>query len=297
MSFSIIRSVGLFLVIAGMFFSCSDSNQLETKSGLKVDLIRRGGDTVPVKNGVATLNMKFETEDGRLLFDSDKRGGAIAVRITDEDKGLLDEVVDILKVGDSVFFKIPAEDLFEKTYGLDLPDSIERGTPLLFNMGVENTYTMMIYEAMMEERNEQKMDEWRAAAEKQLEADVKAIDERLDNEGKSYIKLESGVRMIVNKEGNGQKPTVGELIRTHYVGRYFTSGDIFDQSDQSGEPYRFMLGSGVMSGWSLAFAELKEGTSATLYIPSGLGYGQTQYGTIPPNSILIFDVDFVRIEK
>lgn len=297
MSFSIIRSISLFMIIAGLLFSCTDSNQLETKSGLKVDLIRKGGETTPIKNGVATLNLKFKTEDGRLLFDSEKRGGAVAVRITDEDKGLLDEVVDILKVGDSVFFKIPAEDLFEKTYGLDLPDSIERGTPLLFNLGVDNTYTMMIYEAMMEERNEQKMDEWKAIAEKQLKADIAEIDKRLNSEGKEYIKLESGVRMIVTKEGNGQKPTTGELIRTHYVGRYFSSGDIFDQSDQAEEPYRFMLGSGVISGWSLAFAELKEGTSATLYIPSGLGYGQAQYGAIPPNSILVFDVDFVRIEK
>lgn len=297
MNFSIFRSISYCFIIAGLLISCQSKNQLETKSGLKVDLIRKGGETAPMPNGVATLNLKYVTEDGRLLFDSKKRGGAVPVKLTNEDKGLLDEVVDIMKVGDSVFFKIPAEDLYEKTYGESLPDSIERGTQLLFNMGMADTYTMMVYEALLEEENEHRIADWRANAEKQLKEDIITIDQRLDNEGKEYIKLESGVRMIVSKEGIGEKPKAGDLIRTHYVGRFFSTGEIFDQSDKSDEPFQFMLGSGVISGWSLAFAELKEGASATLYIPSGLAYGPGDNGNIPANSILVFDVDFERIEK
>lgn len=297
MNFSIIRSTVTLVMILGLLVSCANEAELTTKSGLKVNMIRKGGDTPAIKGGVATLNLRIVTENGGLLFDSEKRGGAVPVKMTEEDKGLLDEVVDVLNIGDSVIFEFPAEDLFEKTYQMNLPDTIKRGTLLKFNMSMENTFTETAYEAIMEEKRDAQLEKWKLAGAEQLKEDILAIDKRLDEEGKDYIKLNSGVRIILTKEGEGKKPEIGNHLNVHYVGRYFSTGEIFDESDKEMEPFDFALGSGVIEGWSRAFAELKEGSSATIYIPSGLAYGPNDFQNIPANSILIFDVDFVRIEK
>ncbi|MEL7148743.1 MAG: FKBP-type peptidyl-prolyl cis-trans isomerase, partial [Bacteroidota bacterium] len=208
-----------------------------------------------------------------------------------------DEVVDVLKVGDSVSFQLPAEDLFEKTYGLALPDSIQKGTMLLFNMSLHSTMTKQEHDHETEEARILQQAKWEEEIQNQLVADVSDIDERLDAEGKKYLKMPSGLRMVINKKGKGRKPQQGEVINVHYEGRYFTNNEIFDKRGKDQEPLTFPLGSGVIDGWNQAFAEMTEGTSATLYIPSKLGYGSTQFYEIPPNSILVFDVDFVKIGK
>ncbi|MGB3464569.1 MAG: FKBP-type peptidyl-prolyl cis-trans isomerase [Cyclobacteriaceae bacterium] len=297
MSFNIIRSLVLLSVIISLLISCDDKQQLETRSGLKVDLIKKGEDTPAIKGGIAMLNISYETEDGKVLFSSEERGGAVPVRMTDEDKGLLDEVVDILNVGDSVIFEIPAEDLFEKTYGTSLPDSIARGSKLRFYLGLENTLTMTAYEGIMEEEREKQMQVWKKAEKEQLEKEIAAIDSRLDEGGEKYQKLDSGVRLIIQKEGSGEKPQNGDLLNVYYEGRYFETGEEFDARSKDEKPLSFRLGSGVIQGWNEAFATLKEGAEATIYVPSSLGYGPVDYQSIPANSILVFNVELVKVEK
>ena len=41
----------------------------------------------------------------------------------------------------------------------------------------------------------------------------------------------------------------------------------------------------------MGLSELSRGDKATLYIPSPLGYGVQGAGTIPPNTILVFDIE------
>ena len=295
MSFSIIGKVGFVGILLVALMSCGGEDQKETRSGLNVNLIRKGEGGPALKDGVARLHMYYETEDGRPMFDTKRLGGPVAVMMTDDDKGLLDEVVDILEVGDSVSFKFPAEDLYEKTYGLELPDSIQRGTNLVFNVSLHSTMTTDEHQHMVEEAQAKQMARWQAEAEAQLEQDVAVIDEQLDAAGTEYLKLESGVRIVLKKKGKGDKPQLGEKISVYYEGRYFTNDEVFDKVEKSAEPYTFPFGSGVIDGWTRAFAELTAGSSATIYVPSTLGYGNRQYRDIPANSILVFDVDFVKI--
>ena len=74
-------------------------------------------------------------------------------------------------------------------------------------------------------------------------------------------------------------------------------GKVFDSSIQRGEPLEFTLGIGqVIEGWDEGLLLLNEGDKARLIIPSDLAYGSRGAGgVIPPNAVLIFDVELVKI--
>ena len=106
----------------------------------------------------------------------------------------------------------------------------------------------------------------------------------------------SGLRMIEEKDGNGVQPAVGQTVVAHYEG-YLEDGTIFDSSISRGIPFEFPVGQGrVIKGWDEAFLSMKVGGKRALIIPPQLGYGSRDMGKIPPNSILIFDVELLEIK-
>ena len=107
---------------------------------------------------------------------------------------------------------------------------------------------------------------------------------------------DSGLRMIVHKEGNGEKPSAGQTVSVHYTGLLET-GKKFDSSHDRGSPISFPLGQGrVIKGWDEAIALMSKGEKRTLIIPPDLGYGSQDKGRIPPNSTLIFEVELVDFQ-
>ena len=107
---------------------------------------------------------------------------------------------------------------------------------------------------------------------------------------------ESGLRMIIHKEGNGEKPSAGQTVSVHYTGLLET-GKKFDSSHDRGRPISFPLGQGrVIKGWDEAIALMSKGEKRTLIIPPDLGYGSQDKGRIPPNSTLIFEVELVDFQ-
>ena len=106
---------------------------------------------------------------------------------------------------------------------------------------------------------------------------------------------ESGLRMIIHKNGNGQIPHSGQTVQVHYSGM-FENGSKFDSSIGK-HPYAFGLGKGkVIKGWDEAIALMSKGEKRTLIIPPELGYGSQDKGRIPPNSTLIFEVELVDFQ-
>ena len=104
----------------------------------------------------------------------------------------------------------------------------------------------------------------------------------------------SGLNYVVTTQGTGPVPVKGQTVTANYTGWIMnadgTKGTQFD-SNTSTAGFPFVVGVGqVIAGWDEAFQLLPVGTSATLLIPSSLAYGPTGNGSIPANSILIFDV-------
>ncbi|RIW18156.1 FKBP-type peptidylprolyl isomerase [Algoriphagus lacus] len=121
----------------------------------------------------------------------------------------------------------------------------------------------------------------------------------------------SGVVVIVQEEGVGTRPTFNTVVYTDYTGSLMEDGSVFDTSIETvarenniyveGRKYNafsFIIGSsGVIQGWDIAFRRLRPGSKAVLIIPSPYGYrNQSNSDRIPPNSVLIFDVDFLGID-
>lgn len=117
------------------------------------------------------------------------------------------------------------------------------------------------------------------------------------NKSKDGVKTTaSGLQYIVMKEGAGAKPTLNDKVTTHYHGT-LTDGTVFDSSVERGQPASFPV-SGVIPGWTEALQMMTVGSKYKLFVPANLGYGERGAGgKIGPNSVLIFEVELISIDK
>jgi FKBP-type peptidyl-prolyl cis-trans isomerase FkpA len=154
--------------------------------------------------------------------------------------------------------------------------------------------------------------EYDAAAN--LEIDRKKITAYLDTakiDSLYRIHDPSGVVIIVQREGVGTRPTSNTVVYTNYVGKLMEKGTVFDTTFETVaranniwaegrvyQPFSFLLGSGgVINGWDIGFRRLRPTSKAVLVIPSPEGYrSQHNLDKIPPNSVLVFEVDFLGID-
>uniref|UniRef100_A0A182RYC9 peptidylprolyl isomerase n=1 Tax=Anopheles funestus TaxID=62324 RepID=A0A182RYC9_ANOFN len=109
-------------------------------------------------------------------------------------------------------------------------------------------------------------------------------------------KLKIGVKKRV--ENCTVRTKKGDLVHMHYTGT-LEDGTEFDSSIPRGNPLTFTLGMGqVIKGWDQGLLGMCEGEKRKLVIPPELGYGERGAGEkIPPNSVLIFEVELVKIER
>lgn len=111
----------------------------------------------------------------------------------------------------------------------------------------------------------------------------------------------SGLYYAIDAPGNTNKPALCNTIVAKYTGK-LANGTIFDQTTGASTA-SFTLG-GLIEGWNRTLPLIGEGGKIRLYIPSSLGYGatgsfnpNTGLYTIPPNAMLIFDVEIVTVYK
>jgi FKBP-type peptidyl-prolyl cis-trans isomerase len=109
------------------------------------------------------------------------------------------------------------------------------------------------------------------------------------------VQTASGLQIETLVEGQGPSPQASDEVTVHYTGTLI-DGTQFDSSRERGEPASFPL-NGVIAGWTEGLQLMKVGGRALLTIPPDLGYGaQGAGGVIPPNSVLIFDVELLSID-
>ncbi|XP_075508400.1 peptidyl-prolyl cis-trans isomerase FKBP13, chloroplastic [Primulina tabacum] len=120
-----------------------------------------------------------------------------------------------------------------------------------------------------------------------------------------FTAASSGLEYCDKVIGTGPEPVKGQLIKAHYVGK-LENGKVFDSSYDRGKPLTFRVGVGeVIKGWDEGILggdgipAMSAGGKRKLRIPPALGYGIRGAGCrggsciIPPDSVLLFDVEFV----
>ncbi len=113
-----------------------------------------------------------------------------------------------------------------------------------------------------------------------------------DNAKKEGVKsLENGkLEYKILKEGNGPAAKEDSEVELNYSGK-FIDGTEFGSSEQSG-PITITLDQTV-PGFRKGLVGMKQGEKRELVIHPDLGYGTS--GELPPNSLLIFDIELLKV--
>ena len=136
--------------------------------------------------------------------------------------------------------------------------------------------------------------------------EAKALGQRNAAAGKAFlaengrkpgvVTTASGLQYQVLVPGSGAKPTAESTVKVHYTGTLL-DGTKFDSSLDRGEPAEFGLAM-VVPGWTEALQLMPKGAKYKLWIPAELAYGEqgTPGGPIPPNSVLVFEVELIDMQ-
>lgn len=120
------------------------------------------------------------------------------------------------------------------------------------------------------------------------------LDENKKN--KQVTVTESGLQYEVMKASEGEKPVATDTVKVDYIGT-LVDGTEFDSSIKRGEPAIFTVNQ-VIPGWGEALQLMTVGSKYRVVIPSELAYGEQGVApVIEPNSVLIFEIDLLGIEK
>ena len=129
----------------------------------------------------------------------------------------------------------------------------------------------------------------------QFDADKKIIVDYIKSHNiTDVISTETGLSYKITQAGSTtEHPTSASTVQCYYKG-YLTDGTVFDAADRNaGAAPAFPLTS-VIKGWTEGIPKLtRNGGKGTFFIPSKLGYQTQATGSIPANSVLIFEVELV----
>jgi FKBP-type peptidyl-prolyl cis-trans isomerase len=104
----------------------------------------------------------------------------------------------------------------------------------------------------------------------------------------------SGLIYFETLKGAGATPAATDTVRVHYKGTLI-DGKEFDSSYKRNAPAEFPL-NGVIKCWTEGVSMMRVGGKARLVCPPEIAYGERGMGgAIPPNAVLVFEVELLAI--
>ena len=108
---------------------------------------------------------------------------------------------------------------------------------------------------------------------------------------------DSGLQYLDLKVGDGRSPESGDLVTMNFIGS-LPDGTVFANTQTSGKPITAQYDRGqLLPGWEEGLAKMKAGGTAQMVLPPELAFGPQGYGSIPPNTPIILEVDLLSVEK
>jgi len=168
-----------------------------------------------------------------------------------------------------------------------LKDGLDGGKALMTDDEVRVTIMQMQSELKAKLEEKAKL----AAVTNKKEGDT-FLEANKSKEG--VVALPSGLQYKILTQGTGPTPMAADTVSCNYRGTLL-DGTEFDSSYKRGQPASFRV-SGVIKGWTEALQLMPVGSKWQLFIPASLAYGERGQGPIPPNAMLIFEVELISIQ-
>ncbi len=277
----------------------------KTPGGVKYEVHKKGDGKEQEFGQFLVMNMQLKDSKDSVWFTSKDLGNPVVIPVPDasmeKDEGEYG-VFKVLTKGDSVSFQLPALTVFTKTRRKPVPKNVDPNSLFKFNIGLRHIWSQQqVQEFQSKLRRENQLE--------QVKRDSTTIANYLNEKGVEAKSTVSGLRYVVEKEGNGEFATAGKTAYVHYAG-FLLNGKLFDTSlagvakkfnfNNGGKntPYPVVVNTGgVIPGWDEMLMLMNKGMKVRVYIPSALGYGQQGNGPeIPGNSILVFDMEVMDIK-
>ncbi|MCS6916295.1 MAG: FKBP-type peptidyl-prolyl cis-trans isomerase [Chitinophagales bacterium] len=259
---------------------------IRTPRGLFVKMVVDGGKAKARQSDIMKLNAVYSTMKDSVLFSTyDSQIGPLQLTVEPPTyPGDPMEVFALLGPGDSAVILLPTDSVFKS----------QNEWPPFARSGEFIKVKVKVIDVTSKEEFERRRAE---EAARRLESESLQIEDYLKRNNLTANRTASGLYYLIQEQGSGPKALAGKKVTVHYTGRLL-DGRVFDSSRQPGrEPFTFQLGARqVIKGWDEGIALFHAGGKGTLIIPSVLGYGERGAGTIPPNSILIFDVEVLEVK-
>ena len=102
-------------------------------------------------------------------------------------------------------------------------------------------------------------------------------------------------RVLRSGAADAAQPTAASSCECHYRGR-FPDGVEFDSSyERLGAPALLSKAGEQLPGWSEALLLMREGDAWELTLPPELAHGAKANGPIPPNSVVIYELELLKV--
>lgn len=171
-------------------------------------------------------------------------------------------------------------------------DALSGAKPLMTEQDME-----AVLEADRKERAARQEEKNRILIEKNKKESDAFLAENATKPG--VISLLSGLQYKVITEGKGKRPTATDKVIVNYTAK-LVDGTVFDDSENHDPHPPAVPVSGydnLPAGWTEGIQLMNEGSKWQLFIPPSLGYKDRISQSIPPNSVLLIEVELLSIEN
>lgn len=164
------------------------------------------------------------------------------------------------------------------------------------------TFSLLFLSSCLEDSDSR---QWRKANEAFMEGlkdstNIFALEHRdsiivAEKGGKYEVGPVSGILYQEIKARHGEIPVIGQTVTVKYTGW------LYDNTQFDTGKMTFKLGESTIDGFREVVERMPVGARWKAYIPYYLGYGSTDYQYSQPNipaySVLIFDIELLKIEE
>jgi FKBP-type peptidyl-prolyl cis-trans isomerase len=280
------KRTSIFIALCSFCIGAMAQNDFTTSPrGLKYKIVSKASAETAKDGDIIKMNITYSTNSDSIIFSTHHgESGPVQFNIgAPQFNGDPMEGFAMLGDGDSAIFLMPADSAYKTS---PWPPFAKKGDFIRIYISVIEVMTKEEYDLARKKEMENILNSERAT-----------IEGYLAKNNLSAASTPTGLHYIIETQGEGAKAQPGKTVVVNYTGKLL-DGKIFDSSLNPGRtPFEFPLGAGrVIKGWDEGIALFNAGGKGTLIIPSTLGYGNRAAGQIPPNSILIFEIEVLEVK-